>query len=111
MRARRLVVLLGLYVSLHLANPLMPGVFNFGAHASTDGVPVHCQEGRPRTAAIPAPPAVRGAAPTRPLVAFQPADRPAISEWFVDPRQRQSPSSEPAPTEDHGPAVVRRASQ
>jgi hypothetical protein len=101
MRARHLVLLLGLYVSLDLANPLMPGAFNFNPDDSVDGVCVHCEVFRSRLAAISTPPSIRDAALKRPIVTPQPADPPAVSDWLVDLRQRQSSSSEPSPTEDH----------
>jgi hypothetical protein len=101
MRARRLVLLLGLYVTLDLANPFMPGAFNFNPDESVDGVRLHYEVFRSRLAAIPTPPSIRDAALKLPVVTPQPADPPPVSEWFVDLRQRQSSSSEPAPTEDH----------
>jgi hypothetical protein len=101
MRARRLILLLGLYVSLDLTNPFMPGAFTFNPDDSVDGVCLHYEVFRSRLAAIPAPPSIRDAAMKRPVVTPQPADPPAVSEWFVDLRQRQSSSSEPPPTEDH----------
>ena len=101
MRARHLIFLLGLYVSLDLANPFMPGAFNFNPDDSVDGVRLQYEVFRSRLAVIPTPPSIRDAALKRPVVTPQPADPPAVSEWFVDLRQRQSSSSEPPPTDDH----------
>lgn len=101
MKGRRLILLLGLYVSLDLANPFMPGAFNFNPDDSVDGVCLHYEVFRSRLAVIPTPPSIRDGALKRPVVTPQPADPPAVSEWFADLRQRQSSSSEPAPTEDH----------
>ena len=101
MRARRLILLLGLYVSLDLANPFMPGAFNFNPDDSVDGVRLHYEVFRSRLAVIPTPPSIRDAALKRPVVTPQPAEPPAVSEWFVDLRQRQSSSSEPPPVDDH----------
>ena len=101
MRARRLILLLGLYVSLDLANPFMPGAFNFNPDDSVDGVRLYQEVFRSRLAVIPTPPSIRDAPLKRPVVSLQPAHPPAVSEWFVSLRQRQSSSSEPPPVEDH----------
>ena len=63
MRARHLIFLLGLYVSLDLANPFMPGAFNFNPDDSVDGVRLQYEVFRSRLAVIPTPPSIRDAAP------------------------------------------------
>ena len=68
MRARHLIFLLGLYVSLDLANPFMPGAFNFNPDDSVDGVRLQYEVFRSRLAVIPTPPSIRDAALKRPVV-------------------------------------------
>ncbi len=102
MRARHLILLLVLYVSLDLANPFMPGAFSFNPDDSVDAVRLHHEVFRSRLAAISTPPSIRDAALKRPVIAPQPAEPRAVSGCFVDLRQRQSASSDPpAATEDH----------
>jgi hypothetical protein len=101
MRARRLILLLGLYVSLDLANPFMPGAFNFSADDSVDGVQLHYEVFRSRLAVISTPPSIRDTAVKRRVITPQPAEPAGVGEWFVDLRQRQSSSSEPPPVDDH----------
>jgi hypothetical protein len=57
---------------------------------------------RSRLAVISTPPSIRDTAlKRRPVITPQPAEPAGVSEWFVNVRQRQSPSSEPPPAEDH----------
>jgi hypothetical protein len=98
------ILLLGLYVSLDLANPFMPGAFNFNPADSVDGVRPQYEVFRSRLAAIATPPSIRDTALNRAVITPQraePAELPAVGVWRVDLRQRQSSSSEPLPTEDH----------
>ena len=103
MAARRLALLLLLYVSLDVANPLMPGAVQF-----VDGSVevIQADRARPESLAAPAP-LVRLPALERPQVAVQtlPSSRPMT----VDSRQALLPvrrpadasSGPPSPSEDH----------
>lgn len=104
MTARRFVLLLGLYVTLDLTNPFMPGAFNFNPAESVEGIRPEHEVFRSRLAAHADPLPTRDAALKHAVVAPRPAEpwEPrAVSAWLVDLRQRQSSVSEPPPTEDH----------
>jgi len=102
MRARRLILLLSLYVTLDLTNPFMPGAFNFDADNSIDAVRLHLETFRSRLVVVVTPPSIAEAELKCPVVARPSAEAPAVRDWSVSLRQRQSSSSEPPPSlEDH----------
>lgn len=103
MTARRLALLLSLYVSLDVANPLMPGAVQF-----VDGSVEVVQAERARSESLSAPaPLVRLPTLERPQVAVQAP--PRSHPITVDRRQALRPvrrpsdasSAPPSPSEDH----------
>lgn len=96
MRARRLILVIAIYVGLDLANPFMPGVFIFDSEQSVEGV--YGERGRQQIVvlATPAVPRVQtdGTSPRRPV--------PVARKWFAEPRPAHVPISDPPPlSEDH----------
>ena len=65
---------LGLYVTLDLANPFMPGAFNFNPDDSVDGVRLHHEVFRSRLAVILTPPSIRDTTLRRPVITPQSAE-------------------------------------
>lgn len=103
MAARRLALLLLLYVSLDVANPLMPGAVQF-----VDGSVEVVQADRARPEGLAAPALlVRLPALERPQVVVQalPRSRPITVDRLQAPRPvRRLPdvsSGSPSPSEDH----------
>src|SRR5262245_11240645 len=105
MMARRLALLLVLYLSADLTNPFMPGAFRFSAEESVEATGGTRPDRRPTVSSsrvkvtLPEPSRVsdlsrpeRGAgAPTT-----------AFDQWFVDLRRAHSPFHEPpSSTDDH----------
>jgi hypothetical protein len=96
MRARRLILMIAVYVSLDLTNPFMPGAFIFDPEQSVEGV--HGERGRVPLVvlATPAPPrvATEGSEPAR----RRPA--PTARKWFAEPPTAHVPASDPPPLAD-----------
>ncbi len=98
MRARRLILVIAIYVGLDLTNPFMPGAFTFDPEQSVEGV--HGERGgqqlvAPGTPAAPRVQTDRTLAPPR-----RPA--PAARKWFAGLRPAHVPVSDPPPrSEDH----------
>jgi hypothetical protein len=102
MKARCLVLLIALYVSMDLSNPWMPGAFVFDADDSVDGLSARRDEARVtdvgragahlarrhRLAPIGLT-SLRQAPPVRPR-----------SVWGGAPRRAHAPSPDPAPSGD-----------
>jgi hypothetical protein len=96
MRARRLILMIAIYVGLDLANPFMPGAFIFDPEQSVEGV--HGERGRQQFAALATPTVPRvqtdGTPPRRPA--------PVARKWFAEPRLAYEPVSDLPPlSEDH----------
>jgi hypothetical protein len=98
-----LILLVAVYVSLDVANPMMPGALTFGIADSVESRQAERFRGHDDGALFPASPA-----PER----LEPADRgrtlargpsPAVARpWQADtPRRRPSTPAPAAPSEDH----------
>jgi hypothetical protein len=96
MRARRLVLVIAIYVGLDLANPFMPGAFIFDPEQSVEGV--HGERGRQQLVALATP------AVPRAQTDATPPRRPATvgRKWFAEPRPVHVRVADPPPlSEDH----------
>jgi hypothetical protein len=100
--ARRLTLLLVLYVGLDLANPFMPGAFNFDPDESFEGVHVQIHVIRPQFAVVSSAPSARPALDRRSTTPTSGRPDKILREWRVDLRQsHDAPSAPPPPGEDH----------
>ena len=96
MRARRLILVIAIYVGLDLANPFMPGAFIFDPEQSVEGV--HGERGRQQFVALAAPAVSRVQTEGTPIHRRAPVAR----RWFAEPRPAHVPVSDPPPlSEDH----------
>jgi hypothetical protein len=102
MKAKRLTLLVLLYVTLDLSNPFIPGAFSFNPDESVDGIDLRDPRG-PRVSATSAhSPAVRLVAHKAPPAVVQRARETRVLERFVDMRQAHGASADPQSlTEDH----------
>jgi hypothetical protein len=106
-KARRLILLLTVYVSLDLSSPFIPGAFNFNPDESVDGVhrqrdprtPRPLISAAPRVLPDPSPPSVTLS--TSAITRIRYASN-AVNEWLVDVRRAHAPVPEvSALSEDH----------
>ena len=96
MQARRLILVIAIYVGLDLANPFMPGAFIFDPEQSVDGV--HGERGRQQFVAQAGPVVSRVQTEGTPVQRQAPMAR----KWFAEPRPAHVPVSDPPPlSEDH----------
>lgn len=108
MMARRLTLLIALYVFLDLSNPFMPGAFNFDPDESVDGVACIRDSSARRGAVVSSTPPIP-VSPTRDArgdpvarAARHAGTSRAVSEWLVDVRRAHVPApAVSALTEDH----------
>lgn len=103
MRARLLVVLVLVHVSLDLSSPWVPGAFSFDPEES-----VEAAVARPRMAPsgmlhVATPPAASTQTPRMPRVARRPGavTRPLV-EWVVDVRRAHGVAVEPTLSAEDG---------
>jgi hypothetical protein len=100
----RLALVLLVYLSLDLANPLMPGALRFDPDASVEAVRAHGQRHAPPLPAMPA-----GGLPLDPerlapaaAVGLGAAPAPSPLDWLVTIRRsHQASAPPPHPSEDH----------
>lgn len=101
MRLRGLILLVAIYVTLDLANPFMPGAFEFDADRSVEA-----------TRRQPADPGMRPALPEteapatstspRQVRPERPVGPPPAVAWLSDLRARHGgPADPPSPSDDH----------
>jgi hypothetical protein len=102
MRARRLTLLIGLYVCLDFASPFIPGAFSFNPDESVEGVSAHRRAVKVTVVAIasPAPKRAQTEAIAR-VAPPRPQSRP-LGEWLIALRRAHSPTAAtPLISEDH----------
>ena len=98
MRARRLILMIAIYVGLDLANPFMPGAFTFDPEQSVEGV--QGERGRQQVVALGTPAAPRVQTDRTLTPPRRPA--PVVRKWFAEPRPAHVPGSDLSPrSEDH----------
>ncbi len=102
MKAKRLTLLVLLYVTVDLSSPFIPGAFSFNPDESVDGIDVR-DERTPRVSVTSAHSlAVRPVAHKALPAVVQRARVIRVLERFVDMRQTHGASADPQPpTEDH----------
>lgn len=102
MDVRRLILLVSLYVTLDLANPFMPGAFQFDVDSSVEATRRQPPSPVMRLAAPDAPPAALDRASPSARVQQPIGPRPTVGAWLGDLRARHpAPAEPPAPSDDH----------
>jgi hypothetical protein len=106
-KARRLILLLTVYVTLDLSSPFIPGAFNFNPDESVDGVHRQRDPRTPRPVIAGAPRVLPVTLPTSATlsahaVAGGRRESNSVNEWLVDVRRAHAPVPEvSALSEDH----------
>lgn len=102
MRARRLALLIVLYIGLDFGSPFIAGAFMFNADESMEGVHAHRQQVKFTVVSVPMPAPAR--AETGRVAALPPPRREGrpLGAWFVDLRRAHAPTAAtPLISEDH----------